>query len=87
MAWLEQRATLRHGYAQDERAQTAQQQNWHALDDRAEWFEPYCERLTLCDPRVGLTAEALAHLSSALERATGLAARRAHDHAGLHSPV
>jgi hypothetical protein len=53
MAWLRERAPGRE---------------WHALDDRADWFEPYCERLTLCDARSGLTAESLAHLVSALVR-------------------
>jgi hypothetical protein len=53
MAWLRERAPGRQ---------------WHALDDRADWFEPYCERLTLCDPRTGLDDEVLAHLVNALLR-------------------
>jgi hypothetical protein len=82
LAWLQQREAQRQRHAQDANAHDAQSHNlphnWHALDDRAEWFEPYCERLTLCDARVGLTTEALAHLSSALERARSLQARSAH---------
>lgn len=61
IAWLRQNAPLRA---------------WHALDDRQEWFEPYCEHLTVCEPQVGLTAPALVHLSSALQRAAEKAARR-----------
>jgi hypothetical protein len=55
MAWLRERAPGR---------------DWHALDDRADWFEPYCERLTLCDPRTGLDGDVLAHLVNALLRRT-----------------
>jgi hypothetical protein len=55
MAWLQQHAPGRA---------------WHALDDRAEWFAPYCEHLTVCDARTGVTAQTLAHLVSAVARAT-----------------
>ncbi len=55
MAWLQQHAPGRP---------------WHALDDRAEWFEPYCEHLTVCDGRTGVTAQTLAQLAAALTRAT-----------------
>ncbi len=55
MAWLQQHAPGRR---------------WHAIDDRAEWFEPYCEQLTVCDARTGVNAAALTHLASALARMT-----------------
>jgi hypothetical protein len=35
---------------------------WIALDDRGQWFTPYCERLVACDPRVGFDADAAARL-------------------------
>lgn len=45
----------------------AQSRPWLALDDRPDWFEPYCERLIVCDSRSGLDDEVLARLASALE--------------------
>ncbi len=39
---------------------------WWALDDRADWFMPYCENLIECDPRVGFDAHIAARLGSAL---------------------
>lgn len=29
---------------------------WIALDDRPEWFRPFCKNLVRCDPATGLTA-------------------------------
>jgi hypothetical protein len=39
---------------------------WWALDDRADWFAPYCEHLIACDPRVGFDERAAARLASLL---------------------
>jgi hypothetical protein len=39
---------------------------WWALDDRADWFAPYCENLIACDPRVGFDNRAAARLASLL---------------------
>ena len=39
---------------------------WWALDDRAEWFTPYCENLIACDPRSGFDERIAARLTSAL---------------------
>ena len=39
---------------------------WWALDDRADWFTPYCENLIECDPRIGLDDRVAARLSSVL---------------------
>lgn len=55
MAWLRGRSSVH--------------ESWLALDDRPDWFEPYCERLIICDSRTGLDAETLARLAAALERA------------------
>lgn len=40
---------------------------WHALDDRADWFEPYCDRLTLCDARTGLSEDTLRRVVSEVQ--------------------
>lgn len=39
---------------------------WYALDDRASWFEPYCEQLIECDSHRGFDARAAHRLGSAL---------------------
>lgn len=41
---------------------------WFALDDRASWFEPYCDRLIECDSRRGFDAHAARRLHAALAR-------------------
>ncbi len=40
---------------------------WWALDDRADWFSPYCENLLECDPRFGFDEQMGVRLSSTLE--------------------
>ena len=42
---------------------------WVALDDRASWFEPYCENLIACDALVGFDTEAAGRLRTGLLRA------------------
>jgi len=42
---------------------------WLALDDRASWFEPYCENLVACDALVGFNEEAAGRLRTGLLRA------------------
>jgi hypothetical protein len=42
---------------------------WIALDDRASWFEPYCENLVACDALVGFDDEVAARLRTGLLRA------------------
>ena len=42
---------------------------WWALDDRPEWFAPYCENLLECDPRCGFNARVAARLRSVLAMA------------------
>lgn len=42
---------------------------WVAIDDRPGWFEPYCERLIVCHPRIGLDEQALGQLDSRFNRA------------------
>jgi hypothetical protein len=48
---------------------------WWALDDRAEWFVPYCENLIECDARSGFDQRVAARLTSILtvarERVSG----------------
>jgi len=48
---------------------------WWALDDRAEWFTPYCENLIECDARAGFDERVAARLASVLtvarERVSG----------------
>jgi len=39
---------------------------WWALDDRVEWFQPYCENLIACNPRIGLDDRVAARLHSVL---------------------
>jgi hypothetical protein len=41
---------------------------WLALDDRPNWFSPYCENLIACDPQTGFDATERARLRSALQR-------------------
>lgn len=41
---------------------------WFALDDRASWFEPYCERLIECDSRRGFDGHAARRLHAAFAR-------------------
>ena len=41
---------------------------WLALDDRASWFEPYCDNLIACDSLCGFDDAAAARLRSALLR-------------------
>jgi hypothetical protein len=48
---------------------------WWALDDRADWFSPYCENLLECDSRFGFDERMGARLSSTLELARQRAAR------------
>ena len=42
---------------------------WIALDDRASWFEPYCENLVTCDALVGFDDGAAGRLRTGLLRA------------------
>jgi len=42
---------------------------WLALDDRPEWFAPYCDNLIECNPRVGLDERVRARLVSTLTMA------------------
>lgn len=42
---------------------------WLALDDRAEWFVPYCENLIECDPRSGFDTRIERRLASTLAMA------------------
>ena len=42
---------------------------WIAIDDRASWFEPYCENLITCDALVGFDEEAAGRLRTGLLRA------------------
>jgi hypothetical protein len=39
---------------------------WLAIDDRAHWFEPYCESLVACDPAIGFDDDAAARLFTKL---------------------
>jgi len=39
---------------------------WWAVDDRVEWFQPYCENLIECNSRIGLDERVAARLHSAL---------------------
>jgi hypothetical protein len=55
MRWLEE-----HGMAAGP---------WWALDDRAEWFKPYCENLIECNPRFGFDDRVAARLRSAFAMA------------------
>ena len=48
---------------------------WWALDDRPDWFSPYCENLLECNSRVGFDERMAARLSSTLETARQRAAR------------
>jgi len=48
---------------------------WIALDDRAEWFAPYCENLVECNPRVGFDERARARLAGAMTLLRQRAAR------------
>jgi hypothetical protein len=49
---------------------------WWALDDRADWFSPYCENLLECDPRYGFDERMSARLASTLELARRHAPQR-----------
>jgi hypothetical protein len=42
---------------------------WLALDDRASWFEPYCENLIVCDALCGFDENAAGRLRTGLLRA------------------
>lgn len=42
---------------------------WVALDDRIDWFAPYCEQLIACDPRIGFDARVEAQLRTTLTMA------------------
>ena len=42
---------------------------WIALDDRASWFEPYCENLVACDGIIGFDDSAAGRLRTGLLRA------------------
>lgn len=48
---------------------------WLALDDRGSLFEPYCERLILCESQRGFGDETRVRLQSALTRARLKASR------------
>lgn len=48
---------------------------WWALDDRADWFSPYCENLLECDSLVGFDERMARLLSCTLEVARRRAAR------------
>ena len=48
---------------------------WWALDDRADWFSPYCENLLECDSRFGFDEQMGARLASTLELARQRVAR------------
>jgi len=39
---------------------------WWALDDRVEWFAPYCENLIACNSRIGLDERVATRLRSVL---------------------
>ena len=45
-----------------------QDEAWLALDDRPNWFAPYCENLIACHPQTGFDAAARARLRSTLQR-------------------
>jgi hypothetical protein len=45
-----------------------QDEAWIALDDRPNWFAPYCENLIACHPQTGFDAAARARLRSTLQR-------------------
>lgn len=42
---------------------------WWALDDRPDWFSPYCENLLECDARCGFDERMAARLASTLQNA------------------
>lgn len=44
---------------------------WLALDDRPDWFAPYCENLIDCDPQRGFDDRSAARLETALTLARG----------------
>jgi hypothetical protein len=46
---------------------------WWALDDRPDWFAPYCENLIECNARTGFDERIAQRLHSALTIATGRA--------------
>jgi hypothetical protein len=48
---------------------------WLALDDRPDWFAPYCENLIICNSRRGFDQSVAARLASALEIARQRSAR------------
>jgi hypothetical protein len=48
---------------------------WWALDDRPDWFSPYCENLLVCDSRAGFDEQVEMRLMSRMEIARQRAAR------------
>ena len=48
---------------------------WWALDDRPDWFAPYCENLLECEPNCGFDERMAARLRSALSVARQRVAR------------
>lgn len=42
---------------------------WLAVDDRPDWFAPYCENLVECDSRIGLDERVCQELASRLAQA------------------
>jgi len=49
---------------------------WWALDDRPDWFAPYCEKLLHCNSQTGFDTRMYGRLTSVLEVARQRAARR-----------